>query len=91
MKKDNDQDVNEEINQEELQGILKSELDDARDYIEQVGEDRAEATEYYLGESPQGQSSIRQIILITSSNKKTPVLKLCMMFLKTHLLERLVL
>ena len=59
MKKDNDQDVNEEINQEELQGILKSELDDARDYIEQVGEDRAEATEYYLGESPQGQSSMQ--------------------------------
>ena len=59
MKKDNDQDVNEEINEEELQGILKSELDDARDYIEQVGEDRAEATEYYLGESPQGQSSMQ--------------------------------
>lgn len=59
MKKDNDQDVNEEINQEKLQGILKSELDDARDYIEQVGEDRAEATNYYLGESPQGQSSMQ--------------------------------
>lgn len=59
MKKDNDQDVNEEINEEELQGILKSELDDARDYIEQVGEDRAEATNYYLGESPSGQSSMQ--------------------------------
>ena len=59
MKKDNDQDVNEEINQEKLQGILKSELDDARDYIEQVGEDRAEATNYYLGESPSGQSSMQ--------------------------------
>jgi len=65
MKKDNDQDVNEEINQEELQGILKSELDDARDYIEQVGEDRAEATEYYLGESPQGQSSMQSEYIST--------------------------
>ena len=51
--------VSQEANEEELQGILKSELDDARDYIEQVGEDRAEATEYYLGESPQGQSSMQ--------------------------------
>ena len=51
--------VSQEANEEELQGILKSELDDARDYIEQVGEDRAEATEYYLGESPNGQSSMQ--------------------------------
>lgn len=51
--------VSQEANEEELQGILKSELDDARDYIEQVGEDRAEATEYYLGEAPQGQSSMQ--------------------------------
>ena len=51
--------VSQEANEEELQGILKSELDDARDYIEQVGEDRAEATEYYLGEAPNGQSSMQ--------------------------------
>jgi hypothetical protein len=51
--------VSQEANEEELQGILKSELDDARDYIEQVGEDRAEATEYYLGDAPNGQSSMQ--------------------------------
>jgi len=63
MKYDKEDDAKAEMiddsNEEELQGILKSELDDARDYIEQVGEDRAEATEYYLGEAPNGQSSMQ--------------------------------
>jgi hypothetical protein len=59
MEYNKDQDVKESVDTEELQGILKSELDDARDYIEQVGEDRAEATEYYLGEAPNGQSSMQ--------------------------------
>ena len=57
--------VSQEANEEELQGILKSELDDARDYIEQVGEDRAEATEYYLGEAPNGQSSMQSEYIST--------------------------
>ncbi|MCP3685490.1 MAG: hypothetical protein GY861_22795 [bacterium] len=59
MEYNKDQDVQESVDTEKLQGILKSELDDARDYIEQVGEDRAEATEYYLGDAPNGQSSMQ--------------------------------
>ena len=63
MKKD--QGVKDSVDNEKLQSILKSELDDARDYIEQVGEDRAEATEYYLGDAPHGQSSMQSEYIST--------------------------
>ena len=44
---------------EKLQGCLKSEMDDAKDFIDQIGEQRAEATEYYLGSEPDGQSQLQ--------------------------------
>ena len=36
----------EVIDTQELQSIIKSAMDDAKDYIDQIGESRAEATEY---------------------------------------------
>ena len=61
-----DKDIkDEELQQEEsydvekLQGCLKSEMDDAKDFIDQIGEQRAEATEYYLGSEPDGQSQLQ--------------------------------
>ena len=44
--------VSEETNLLNLSGVLKAEMDDARDFIHQVGEERAESTEYYLGNEP---------------------------------------
>ena len=43
----------------ELQGILQSELDDAQDFIDQIGEERADATRYYLGDEPSSVSSLQ--------------------------------
>ena len=43
----------------ELQGILQSELDDAQDFIDQIGEERADATRYYLGDEPSSISSLQ--------------------------------
>ena len=51
--------VEDEFDEEELQSVLKSELDDARDFIDQLGDERAESTEYYLGNSPEGGSDIQ--------------------------------
>tara|TARA_B100001057_G_scaffold233509_1_gene233744 strand:- start:6593 stop:8830 length:2238 start_codon:yes stop_codon:yes gene_type:complete len=58
MKYDNETTDKVDYNEEELQSVLKSELDDARDYIDQIGEERAESTQYYLGDSPSGGSDI---------------------------------
>ena len=44
---------------ETLTGVLKSEMDDASDFIHMVGAERAESTEYYLGDSPEGTSSLQ--------------------------------
>ena len=51
--------LEDEFDEEELQSVLKSELDDARDFIDQLGDERAESTEYYLGNSPEGGSDIQ--------------------------------
>ena len=51
--------VEDEFDEEELQSVLKSELDDAKDFIDQLGDERAESTEYYLGNSPEGGSDIQ--------------------------------
>ena len=50
--------VEDSYNEEELQGVLKSEMDDAKDFIDQIDEDRADATDYYLGNAPTAQSSM---------------------------------
>ena len=43
---------NEEQDLQDLVGVIKSEMDDAKDFIHQVGQERAESTEYYLGNEP---------------------------------------
>ena len=45
-----------EQDMEDLVGVIKSEMDDAKDFIHQVGAERAESTEYYLGNQPEGNS-----------------------------------
>ena len=51
--------VDEEMDMEHLAGVIKSEMDDAKDFIHQVGAERAESTEYYLGNEPEGTSSMQ--------------------------------
>lgn len=60
------QDYNEENESEnyeadydelDLQGVLKEELSDAKDFIDEVGRERVESTEYYMGESPASASA----------------------------------
>ena len=57
--------VNEEVDMEHLTSVIKSEMDDAKDFIHQVGAERAESTEYYLGEQPQAQSSMQSEFVST--------------------------
>ena len=53
MAKKKIEEVSVEVKQEQdmldLTGVIKAEMDDAKDFIHQVGEERAESTEYYLG------------------------------------------
>ena len=51
--------VQEEGDMIDLVGVIKSEMDDAKDFIHQVGAERAESTEYYLGNEPEGTSSMQ--------------------------------
>ena len=57
--------VEDSYNEEELQGVLKSEMDDAKDFIDQIDQDRADATDYYLGNSPTAQSSMQSEFVST--------------------------
>ncbi len=50
---------------EKLQGCLKSEMDDAKDFIDQIGEQRADATDYYLGQEPGSTSSLQSEFVST--------------------------
>ena len=70
MEYDKDQEIEElqvedSYNEEELQGVLKSEMDDAKDFIDQIDQDRADATDYYLGNSPTAQSSMQSEFVST--------------------------
>jgi len=49
----------------DLVGVIKSEMDDAKDFIHQVGSERAESTEYYLGNEPEGTSSLQSEFVST--------------------------
>ena len=51
--------VQEAIDMDNLVGVIKSEMDDAKDFIHQVGSERAESTEYYLGNEPEGTSTLQ--------------------------------
>ena len=68
MEKDNKDkmmDVTDDANIETLQGVLKSEMDDAKDFIDQIDEERADATDYYLGNSPSSTSSMQSEFVST--------------------------
>jgi len=49
----------------ELESILKAELDDAKDFIDQVEEDRTESTDYYLGNAPHNSSDMQSEYIST--------------------------
>ena len=51
--------VQETTDMDNLVGVIKSEMDDAKDFIHQVGSERAESTEYYLGNEPEGTSTLQ--------------------------------
>ena len=57
--------VSKETSMENLVGVIKSEMDDASDFIHQIGSDRAESTEYYLGNEPEGTSSLQSEFIST--------------------------
>ena len=57
--------LNEETDLINLTGVIKSEMDDAKDFIHQVGADRAESTEYYLGTEPSSTSSVQSEFVST--------------------------
>ena len=63
--KDKEENQEDQIDTRELQSIIKSEMDDAKDYIDQIGESRAEATEYYLGNEPEANSSLQSEFIST--------------------------
>jgi hypothetical protein len=70
MEYDKDQEIEElqvgdSYDEEQLQGVLKSEMDDAKDFIDQIDQDRAEATDYYLGNAPTSQSSMQSEFVST--------------------------
>ena len=50
---------------ESLTSVVRAEMDDARDFIFQVGEERAESTEYYLGEEPEITSDLQSSYIST--------------------------
>ena len=54
-----------EQNFDDLSAYLKNAMDDAEDYIHQVGEERAESTEYYLGNEPEPTSSVQSYYVST--------------------------
>ena len=57
--------VSKETSMENLVGVIKSEMDDASDFIHQIGSDRAESTEYYLGNEPEGTSTLQSEFIST--------------------------
>jgi hypothetical protein len=57
--------VEEQSSMIDLVGVIKSEMDDAKDFIHQVGEERAESTEYYLGGEPEATSTLQSEFIST--------------------------
>lgn len=57
--------VDEESSMIDLVGVIKSEMDDAKDFIHQVGEERSESTEYYLGSEPEATSTLQSEFIST--------------------------
>ena len=59
------EEVNKEQDLQDLVGTIKAEMDDAKDFIHQVGEERAESTEYYLGNEPESTSTLQSEFVST--------------------------
>lgn len=51
--------VEEEQDYTELSSIIKSEMDDAQDFSEELGQERSENTDFYLGEEPNDTSEMQ--------------------------------
>lgn len=51
--------VEEEQDYTELTSIIKTEMDDAQDFSEELGQERSENTDYYLGEEPNDTSELQ--------------------------------
>ncbi len=64
-KKDKKHSKSNKIDYTKLQGIIRSEMDDAEDYINQIGKDRAESTDYYLGNEPENVSDLQSNFVST--------------------------
>ena len=64
-KKDKKHSKSKKIDYTKLQGIIRSEMDDAEDYINQIGKDRAESTDYYLGNEPENVSDLQSNFVST--------------------------
>ena len=62
---DESEDVSEQEDELELQSIIKSEMDSAKDFIEQIGQERDEATRYYLGKEPSATSELQSEFIST--------------------------
>ena len=52
---------------EKINSVIKAEYEDARDFVDQIGYERAEATNYYLGKKPGSVSSLQSEFIDTSS------------------------
>ena len=65
MEKDKEQEVVEVQNFDDLKGYLKGEMEDAEDYANQIGQERAESTDYYLGNEPEPSSSMQSYYIST--------------------------
>ena len=57
--------LDEESSMIDLVGVIKSEMDDAKDFIHQVGEERSESTEYYLVGEPEATSTLQSEFIST--------------------------
>ena len=51
--------IEEEQDYTELSSIIKSEMDDAQDFSEELGQERSENTDFYLGEEPSDTSEMQ--------------------------------
>ena len=49
----------------DLQAVVKSEMESAQDFIEQIGQERDEATRYYLGKEPGATSELQSEYIST--------------------------
>tara|TARA_R110000796_G_scaffold86550_2_gene187224 strand:+ start:849 stop:2987 length:2139 start_codon:yes stop_codon:yes gene_type:complete len=64
-KKDKKQSKSKKADYTKLQGIIRSEMNDAEDYISQIGKERAESTDYYLGNEPESVSDLQSSFIST--------------------------